>query len=135
MCADGKMRPDGWIGDETAPGTLACVAHALSSPTRLKILKLVQAEELCVCELAALLGVSQPATSQHLAKLRQAGLVTERRAGTMALYREAGMRARVVGALQEWLDVPISSCPGLSEYTQRLGEARAQRGGCLPEPR
>lgn len=59
----------------------------LADPTRLKLLKLLLEEELCVCELQVLMQVSQPAVSQHLAKLRAAGLVHERPAGMWTYYR------------------------------------------------
>lgn len=70
---------------------------ALADPTRLKLLKLVLREELCVCELVDLLQISQPAVSQHLAKLKAAGLVRERRSGMWTFY--AADPARVQGAL------------------------------------
>lgn len=53
--------------------------RALADPTRLRILALLRVREACVCELVSRLPVSQPAVSQHLRKLRQAGLLTERR--------------------------------------------------------
>jgi ArsR family transcriptional regulator len=53
--------------------------RALGDPVRLRILALLQVREACVCELVSLLPISQPAVSQHLRKLRQAGLVSERR--------------------------------------------------------
>jgi ArsR family transcriptional regulator len=55
------------------------VYRALGDPTRLHILALLKVREACVCELVELLPVSQPAVSQHLRKLRQAGLLIERR--------------------------------------------------------
>lgn len=71
----------------------------LADPTRLTIFKLILAEELCVCEITALLSISQPAVSQHMAKLRAAGLVKERKAGMWTYYR--GDLPRVTGALGE----------------------------------
>ena len=55
------------------------IYRALGDPVRLRILALLRVREACVCELVARLPVSQPAVSQHLRKLRQAGLVGERR--------------------------------------------------------
>lgn len=59
----------------------------LANPTRLKLLKLILDEELCVCELQELLRISQPAVSQHIAKLKAAGLIKERRAGMWTYYQ------------------------------------------------
>lgn len=75
---------------------------SLADPTRLKLLKLLLAEELCVCELQALLQVSQPAVSQHMAKLKAAGLVAERRAGMWTYYR--GNADRIQNALADFAD-------------------------------
>jgi ArsR family transcriptional regulator len=105
---------------------LACLAQVLSSPTRLKILRLVQVEELCVCELAAILGVTQPAISQHLAKLREAGLVVERRSGQMALYRSADIHERVLQALRRLTDEPLTD-EVLEGHGATFAAARARR--------
>jgi len=58
---------------------LADQFKALADPVRLHILSLLRVREACVCELVSLLPLSQPAISQHLRKLRQAGWVRERR--------------------------------------------------------
>lgn len=58
---------------------LADQFKALADPVRLHILSLLRVREACVCELVALLPLSQPAISQHLRKLRQTGWVRERR--------------------------------------------------------
>lgn len=53
--------------------------RALGDPIRLRILALLRVRSACVCELVERLPVSQPAVSQHLRKLRHAGIITERR--------------------------------------------------------
>ncbi len=58
----------------------------LAEPTRIKILWALLHEESSVAHLAELVGASQPAVSQHLAKLRLAKLVKVRREGTFAFY-------------------------------------------------
>ncbi|MBI3560174.1 MAG: metalloregulator ArsR/SmtB family transcription factor [Gammaproteobacteria bacterium] len=64
--------------------------RALSDSTRLRCLALLAAkEQLCVCELTYALGISQPKISRHLAYLREAGLVADRRAGIWIYYRLA----------------------------------------------
>src|SRR3989304_3575780 len=61
---------------------------ALADPTRLRCLLLLAAEgELCVCELTHALGESQPKISRHLAMLRAAGIVSDRREGLWVHYR------------------------------------------------
>lgn len=61
--------------------------RALASPVRRTLLRLVRDDELPVGQLAEAIGSSQPATSQHLAVLRDAGLVTVRADGRRRLYR------------------------------------------------
>ena len=59
----------------------------LSDDTRLRSLSLMQHEgELCVCELMYALGVIQPKVSRHLAALRDAGIVVDRRQGQWIYY-------------------------------------------------
>ena len=60
--------------------------RALSHPVRLRILDILSRQEACVCHLTAILGKRQPYVSQQLATLREAGLVTDRREGTLIYY-------------------------------------------------
>jgi DNA-binding transcriptional ArsR family regulator len=80
---------------------LELALQAIAEPRRRAILALVRDRELAAGEIASRFEVSRPAISQHLAVLREAGLVTERRAGTRRLYR-----ARPAGAteLRAWLE-------------------------------
>ena len=60
---------------------------ALSDETRLRLLALLQHGELCVCDLMAVLELPQSTVSRHLAYLRNAGLVEDRRQGIWMFYR------------------------------------------------
>lgn len=62
----------------------------LSDPTRLRILLLLEQEELSVAELQEILSMGQSSISTHLSQMRQAGLVEDRRLGKNVLYRLAG---------------------------------------------
>jgi rhodanese-related sulfurtransferase/DNA-binding transcriptional ArsR family regulator len=77
---------------------LARVGTALSSGTRLEFLELLAQGERTVDQLARMTGVSLANTSQHLQKLRQAGLVLGRKEGQYVFYRLAG--DEVVGLLE-----------------------------------
>jgi len=63
--------------------------RALSHPVRLRILDILAHQEACVCHLTEILGQRQPYVSQQLATLREAGLVADRRDGTLIYYRLA----------------------------------------------
>lgn len=61
---------------------------SLANATRLRcLLLLLQHSELCVCELTHVIGAAQPNISRHLAQLREAGLVIDRREGQWIYYQ------------------------------------------------
>lgn len=59
----------------------------ISDKTRMRILMLLQKKELCVCQLMAILGISQPLVSRNLTLLMRAGFLEDRREGKMIFYR------------------------------------------------
>jgi DNA-binding transcriptional ArsR family regulator len=76
------------------------VFRALGDPTRRAVLDRLSAGERSVAELTAGLPVSQPAVSQHLAALKAAGLVGERREGRRVFYR---IEPQGLAPLIDWL--------------------------------
>jgi DNA-binding transcriptional ArsR family regulator len=76
-------------------------AAAVADPIRRRVLELVRDEELPAGELAAHFDVSRPAVSKHLRVLREAGLVRERRAGKLRLYRAD---PAPLAELRDWLE-------------------------------
>jgi ArsR family transcriptional regulator len=66
--------------------TLVTLFQALADPTRLRLLNLMAAGEVCVCYFVAIFDEPQPKISRHLAYLRRAGLVTARRDGKWMHY-------------------------------------------------
>ena len=79
----------------------ADVFRALADPTRRAVFERLAGGELSVSQLTAGSGISQPAVSQHLAALRSAGLVNERRDGRFAYYRLA---PEGLAPLADWVD-------------------------------
>lgn len=63
---------------------------AMAHPARLRMLAMLTGGELCVCQLTAVLDLAASTVSGHLADLRAAGLVIERKAGKWVHYRLAG---------------------------------------------
>lgn len=85
--------------------------HLLSDDTRLRCLMLMQAEgELCVCEMMHALDEIQPKISRHLALLRDAGVVSDRRQGQWIYYQ-------LSPELPEWAQAV------LAQTMEGLGEA------------
>jgi len=62
---------------------------ALADATRLRVVMLLQADELCVCDIVRVLGLPQSTVSRHIGRLREAGVVEARRTGTWMHYRLA----------------------------------------------
>lgn len=85
------------------------VMKALSDPSRVKILKMLQDRTLCVCEIQAAMGVAQPTVSKHLKLLEEAGLVGSFREGLWVNYHLADgshspYAAALLGNLRHWLE-------------------------------
>jgi ArsR family transcriptional regulator len=65
--------------------------QALADPIRLRILRLIAKQEVCVCYFVEALAESQPKISRHLAYLRRSGVVQARREGKWMHYRIADL--------------------------------------------
>jgi len=105
--------------------------RALADGTRLRILNLLRAGELCVGDLVTILGLPQPTTSRHLAYLRRAGLVTVRKEGLWCFYALARPNGPVHGKLLECIAVSASDVPALACDLKRAEKVR-NSGGCCP---
>lgn len=62
------------------------IFKALSDETRLRMIKLLQQRELCVCEIMQAMGISQTRASRNLGILKNAGLITDKREGLWVHY-------------------------------------------------
>ena len=93
---------------------LESVFKALADKTRLRILALLGANEVCVCHIHDSLDVPQPTVSRHLAYLRRAGLVDVRREGVWMHYRVArsldpGIEPVLTAAIEALSRVPTTA--------------------------
>ena len=82
---------------------------ALSDKNRLKIIKMLQHRELCVCEIHAGLGLAQSTVSKHLKILEDAGFVEYRKEGLWVNYSLSNgadnpFAASLLGNLRHWLE-------------------------------
>ena len=92
--------------------TVARQHHALSDPTRLKIMEMLAGGEQCVCELTSLLDAGQSRLSFHLKALREAGLVRPRRSGRWMYYSVdrvgiADTQAYLLGLAERTASLPV----------------------------
>lgn len=91
ICCASLGSASGLLSLEDAIG-LAVRLKALADPARLQLVDYLfaqPAQEACTCDLAPVVGLSEPTTSHHLKKLLFAGLVTKRRDGMNVYYRIA----------------------------------------------
>ncbi len=106
----------------------------LADGTRLRLLALLDQEELTVAELTRITELAQSTVSTHLGRLREAGWVQDRREGSSAWYslaeNELPLQVRALwSALGEGLEDPV-----LEADTRRLAEVQAARIGDEPWP-
>lgn len=92
LCGDGHLDPEHEarirreIPSEDAAVDAASMFAHLSDSTRVRILSMLALSDMCVCEMADILAMSQPAVSHHLRILRQCGVVRFRKQGQRAIY-------------------------------------------------
>jgi len=84
------------VPDERTIKRLSDIFSALADPTRVRILQALSAEDLCVCDIAAVARVSQSAASHQLRLLRDRDLVAFTRDGKRAVYRLADEHVRLL---------------------------------------
>lgn len=99
------------------------IFKALSDPTRLRILRLLRQQDLCVCEIMAVLGMEQSRISHQMRILRDANLVEDIRQGRWIIYRIPGSsRAMVEGLFTGRLSERLSDDPKVKEDARKLEE-------------
>ncbi|MEV7770910.1 metalloregulator ArsR/SmtB family transcription factor [Kitasatospora sp. NPDC086791] len=112
--------------DSEATERAVAVLKAVADPSRYRLLWALSRRELPVSELAELLGAHVAATSQHLAKLRAAGLVVARREGTRIFYRATEVRGLLTEAALIANDLPSRRDGG--------DDGSAPAGATAPQP-
>ena len=102
---------------------------ALADGTRLRLINLMGADELCVCFFVEVLKTNQPKISRHLAYLRRAGLVSDRKDGKWVHYRVAEPSdpnaARILREVLAWLK---------DDPEMRRDRERLMKVCCAPQP-
>lgn len=95
--------------------SLADTLKALADPTRLRVIALLNIRDCCVCELVPLFGISQPAVSKHMSRLKTAGLVKETRKGMWVFYSLNRGRLSEIG-------VSLNNLPDMTSELNELKE-------------
>ena len=102
------------------------VLKAASDPTRVRILKILEGGEMCVCQVIAILSLGQSTVSKHLFLLRAAGLIKDRRDRKWVQYsldrgNGSPYAGRVLQNLRGWLN----DDPVIAKDRERAALARA----------
>ena len=98
---------------------------ALSDETRLRILALLSSGEMCVCDLMAILDLPQSTVSRHLAYLRNAGWVEDRRQGVWMYYRLCDDNEPLANDLRALLQRHLTNIPQSMRDRETLATFRA----------
>ena len=102
------------------------IFKSLSESIRLRIVVLLFSGELCVCDLMSALALPQSTTSRHMAKLKSAGLVTDRRSGKWVYYQlDEGTKA-ALPELFRFLEQCKTKAPYLEDY-ENLKKYQSQK--------
>ena len=95
---------------------------ALGEPTRLKIIKMLSVQGMCVCELSEVLDMLQPRVSQHLKILKDAELVVENKEGYFVCYTlNKEELDRLWNDFTLFLEADITNLPGYEKESSRMG--------------
>ncbi len=127
------------ISDGAGPGFEPSLAllKVLADPTRLRLVWALAREEMPVSQLAQLAGAQVAAVSQHLARLREAGVVASRRDGTRIFYRLAS--GQVTRLLEEVVltasRLDAAAPEQISPDAARRAAAAPQRATAAARPR
>ena len=102
------------------------VMKAIADPTRVRILKILEGGEMCVCQIIAILSFGQSTVSKHLFLLRAAELIKDRRDRKWVYYsldrgNDSPYAARMLGNLRGWLN----DDPVIAKDRERAAIARA----------
>jgi ArsR family transcriptional regulator len=104
---------------------------ALADVTRLRILGLLLAGEVCVCDIHETLKIPQPKASRHLAYLRRSGLVDTRREGLWIHYRLGQLADPVMAAIVAAVRHALTHIDAVQNDGDRL---QKRTGCCVPTP-
>lgn len=105
------------------PVPLDQLFRALADPTRLRLVNLMSAQEICVCYFIEVIGAPQPKISRHLAYLRRAGLVAARRQGKWMHYRLTIPRNRHAAFILKSTMAALEENPEMQRDRERLERA------------
>lgn len=108
--------------------------RALADPTRWRIVRLVAADALCVCELADILGMPQSTVSSHVQVIRKAGLLESEKCEKWTYFRIEARYLKLIRAMESLFSASVDPAwaGDASRAARRLQE---REGSCCPGPK
>jgi len=109
---------------------LETLFKALADTTRLRILNLLLAGEVCVCDIHDTLGIPQPKASRHLAYLRASGIVDARKDGQWVHYKLSNSADPITSVIRDAVTHALGHVAAVKKDAARL---ERRTGCCVPE--
>lgn len=98
------------------------MAKALGDETRMRILALLENQELCACQIIEMFELANSTISRHLAVLKRAGLVQSRKSGRWIYFSWVEEPVGNAQFLQQWLSTVVSQDPQVRQDRERMRE-------------
>ncbi|MDD5079235.1 MAG: metalloregulator ArsR/SmtB family transcription factor [Candidatus Omnitrophica bacterium] len=106
------------------------ILKALAGTNRLRIIKLLEKKRLCVCELAFILGITQPSVSRHLKKLKSAGLIGDEQKGLWTNYKIDIPSGHRESSLMRYINSRLKNDPIIKKDRKKAAAANRNKLCC-----
>lgn len=98
------------------------MAKALGDETRLRIMAMLEKQELCACQIIEVFELANSTISRHLSVLKQAGLLQSRKSGRWIYYAWSQGDSEALKSTQNWLSKTVHNDPQIQADRQRIAE-------------
>jgi ArsR family transcriptional regulator len=112
--------------------SIVSFSRALADPTRWRIVRLVRADALCVCELADILEMPQSSVSSHVQIIRKAGLLESEKCEKWTYFRIDSKFSELIGTLEKFFKSDDAVLK--SDATRALTRLAIRETSCCPGP-
>lgn len=107
---------------DSALSQMTSMARALGDETRLRIMAMLEGQELCACQIIEVFSLANSTISRHLAVLKQAGLLQSRKSGRWIYYRWVQEASDAQQSTQNWLSEIVAKDPQIQQDRARITE-------------
>lgn len=107
---------------DSALSQMTSMARALGDETRLRIMAMLEGQELCACQIIEVFSLANSTISRHLAVLKQAGLLQSRKSGRWIYYRWVQEVSDAQQSTQNWLSEIVAKDAQIQQDRARITE-------------